>query len=639
MHPLLNTHSLSCLPSAARRQAVKAVSGCSLSWDELSPKLEKLDEPALQKYLPVIYANLDPARIPDDSIIDTPFAFREGIPAVKTAYSSLRLLLKLERIPSGVAADLWPRAWAWMEFIEAYAAPVAAQLEDGTSEAQVLTSLLFILSFFGARYDAEQLVKSSPGVHTLIARCWTTLSMRPDGTWGCHSSDGLCLVIAYYYSDCDSVDCLIESFQSPTTFAHILSRHITEILDTPADAAGASKLNALAHIAKHLAESPAGARALATAGGAPLLTRALHLACTTFFESLEHENAIYDILSGLALVLSSRPFYPDVATAFESGLILAIKACGQSQRRRPLSTDALEQLKSLLSGILPAAMVYLPVVRALSKSIKQNVPIDCKGSTEAESELFRETALHAEYREFVQLIVARLGDYDKFRAGGNTELRGCDNHHCNSVHPTSSFKRCAQCVNAYYCSFACQKIAWRQTGHRKRCTPPSPYKQYPGTSLLKLKKRDERFIRHVVHQHYTRSSFDLLLSQLAFIKETRRTDFVMEFLYTVGNPIDVNITHLELRQPDGFNGWPDDAPPLSRCLVALDAGGGHGKNGDTIVRTYLLRRAPGVSEELARKMLKIAAEMKDGEDPRNERSKSHIKMKALCALDVVETIC
>ncbi|KAF7288882.1 MYND-type domain-containing protein [Mycena indigotica] len=391
-------------------------------------------------------------------------------------------------------------------------------------------------------------------------------------------------------------------------------------------------------MAKHLAERPSGARVLAETGGVPILIRALHAASTKFLDLFEGENTIYDILSCLVLIFSSRPFYPDVAVAFENNLIPAIMACARSQRMRPLSRDALNQLKLLLTRTLPAAMVYSSVVRALAQGEKAMLSTADYWEPIGTDELLG-TPLHEEYKGFMVLLATRLCDYDIFRSGAHSDLRACDNHLCNIIQPTAKFKRCAQCVESYYCSSICQKVAWRQNGHRTRCTPLSHTPQkFPGSSDTLLHKRDDRFLRLIIQQHYMRSSFELLQQQLAYIRETRRTDFVLEFIFTAGHPVEVQVTHLPFRQEDGFDRWPADAPPLTRCLVALDAGGGHGKKTEMVVRTYLLRRAPGASEELARRMVKLASEMQNG-DICEEGSVVYRKLQQISVLDVVEVVC
>ncbi|KAF7288881.1 MYND-type domain-containing protein [Mycena indigotica] len=513
MHPLLGIHALASLSSPARHQAVKAASGSRDAWNGLYAKLQKMDADTLQKYLPVVHDNLDPARIPDDQALEGR-CMRSTHWHIKPAYESLRILLRVEQIPEVAALDLWSHAWQWIEFMEAHA--TSTSLEVGSPITEVFATLLFCLSYFGARCNVDTLYKAAPSLHGVFARIWMALTSMPNNRWGCHSTDGLCFVLAYYYSDCDSVDQLIDNFESLGTFGSIVLKHLSQVIEGCADTATASKVNAHAHMAKHLAERASGARVLAETGGVPILIRALHAASTKFLDLFEGENTIYDILSCLVLIFSSRPFYPDVAVAFENNLIPAIMACARSQRMRPLSRDALNQLKLLLTRTLPAAMVYSSVVRALAQGEKAMLSTADYWEPIGTDELLG-TPLHEEYKGIMVLLATRLCDYDKFRSGAHSELRACDNHLCNIIQPTAKFKRCS--------------MASKRTSHTMH--PIITYSpKFPGSSDTLLHKRDDRFLRLIIQQHYMCSSFELLQQQLAYIRETRRTDFVLEFIYT-----------------------------------------------------------------------------------------------------------
>ncbi|KAJ7744037.1 hypothetical protein DFH07DRAFT_777190 [Mycena maculata] len=70
------------------------------------------------KYLPVFYANLDPAMIPSGDQLEIHSTFTEG--AVHRALISLRSIYFMTHIPSSAFRELWPSVWKWVQFFDMY---------------------------------------------------------------------------------------------------------------------------------------------------------------------------------------------------------------------------------------------------------------------------------------------------------------------------------------------------------------------------------------------------------------------------------------------------------------------------------------------------------------------------------------
>ncbi|KAJ7093589.1 hypothetical protein C8R44DRAFT_396676 [Mycena epipterygia] len=111
--------------------------------------------------LPVLYRCLDPAKIP---MVD------EAAP--RTAVSMATLALKtLPRItlPAGVGSDLWPRIWAWFQFLDMHRANLSAMK---------VTVLRCAVRFCrGTEWVA---LNATPGFYITVGRVWVSSLKETD---------------------------------------------------------------------------------------------------------------------------------------------------------------------------------------------------------------------------------------------------------------------------------------------------------------------------------------------------------------------------------------------------------------------------------------------------------------------------
>nr|GAT44829.1 predicted protein [Mycena chlorophos] len=676
MHPSLAISALYQLPVSLRQPALDAAKGSPAAFEAVLDRVKTLTPGiAIARYLPVFYANIDLARVPQGSELGgdnwNP-AFRTctccKIPpslspatALRMVFDCLRHIPNVGQLSLAAANDLWYRVFHWLDFFVEHSANGGSAMMAawiGIAHSELLGYLAGVLSYFARQPNRRDIAEEyACNVDPILVVLWTELaavchasvSSAVTDVWGDYGMECLFCFLDYFFCDCCVVRRLINCFRVDHDI-RLVASILAQQLPHAIDARLVPRLNTLVHVAKHLAERPDGAIAFVELGGLALSIRNLREMSTTFLDDAT-KHPVDDVVNTISRMLTARPMYAEVVYAAQSDLWAVMEICGRAQDWMRLGDTSLEQLASLITTTLTKATLYYPVIRALLRP---------PPSQRLDLYKLRDAFKHSRhftgpsFDRCMKLLDERAADFERFSDAVYVELRGCDNVKCGAIHPRSEFKRCGQCATAFYCSRACQKIAWREGGHRKLCQPESNlvFKSNPSGQLP---RRSDAFLRYLVQQYYNKSKLDLLLKQARFVKETGKTDFVMEFRYTEGDPADVRFRVIDKRvfgpgPPGAEVLWPQDAPPLSQCLVVIDGGGNDAERDDgvgriegppTIVieRAYLLRRAPGVSEELAKQLRGIVAEMEDGEGLRDVKGCVHERIRELSALDIVETIC
>ncbi|KAF7305679.1 MYND-type domain-containing protein [Mycena chlorophos] len=676
MHPSLAISALYQLPVSLRQQALDAAKGSPAAFEAVLDRVKTLTPGiAIARYLPVFYANIDLARVPQGSELGgdnwNP-AFRTcaccKIPPSLSPATALRMVFDcLRHIPNAgqlslvAANDLWHRIFHWLDFFAEHSqdggsAMMAAWI--GIPHSEVLGYLAGVLSYFARQPNRRDIAEKyachvDPVVVVLWAElaavCHASASSGVVDVWADYGMECLFSFLGYFYSDCRVVGRLINCFRVDHDL-RLIATILAQQLPHAIDARIVYRFTVLVYIARNLTERLDGAIAFADAGGLALSIRNLRAISTTFLGD-PSTQLIDDIVRTIFQMFTARPMYAEVVHAAQSDLWAVMEMCGRAQDRMRLGDASLEQLSSLITTTLAKATLHYPVIRAL-----QQAPLSKRLDLNKLRDAFKHSRHFTapSFDRCMKLLAERAADFERFSDAAYVELRGCDNVKCGAIRPRSEFKRCGQCSIAFYCSRACQKFSWREGGHRKLCQPESNI-VFQSNASVQLSRRSDAFLRYLVQQYYHKSKLDLLLKQARFIKETGRTDFVMEFRYTEGDPVDVRFRVIDKRifasgRPGAEFLWPQNAPPLSQCVVIIDGGGNDAERDDgvgriegpptnVIERAYLLRRAPGVSEELAKRLRGIVAEMEDGEGLRDVKGRVHERIRELSALDVVETIC
>ncbi|KAJ7168025.1 hypothetical protein C8R46DRAFT_1350890 [Mycena filopes] len=177
MHPALRYDALNKLPPAMRRAAKIAYSPDSTTTDvsRLLAYLANTTEEESIWMLPVFYANLDPARVPDEDHYDTEAPPPDVVDAIQRAFQSLHAIYII-RFPNSIGVDLWPRAWPWIRFLYFYREhlPLSGRLRvpGPESEGKVCLDVLMFAGTFADHPESWKLVLATPGLRFLVARAW-----------------------------------------------------------------------------------------------------------------------------------------------------------------------------------------------------------------------------------------------------------------------------------------------------------------------------------------------------------------------------------------------------------------------------------------------------------------------------------
>jgi len=73
---------------------------------------------------------------------------------------------------------------------------------------------------------------------------------------------------------------------------------------------------------------------------------------------------------------------------------------------------------------------------------------------------------------------------EAFSSERKVEEISCGNSNCCLRGPRSDLRKCAGCEVIYFCSPACQTIAWREQGHKQICTSYREKREHSGISSL-----------------------------------------------------------------------------------------------------------------------------------------------------------
>ncbi|KAJ7211960.1 hypothetical protein C8J57DRAFT_1539249 [Mycena rebaudengoi] len=141
------------------------------------------DRAEAQLFLPALFANLDPARIPSSADMDTVPIPEHCLLDAKRAAMSLEAVNAIE-IDHAASPDLWDRPWPWFSFLHVHYSAV---------ERRALTVICEFLVFL-QNTDGQKLqsvVTETPGFFLTLAVAWTALLQAPEGNMVSRAFDGI----------------------------------------------------------------------------------------------------------------------------------------------------------------------------------------------------------------------------------------------------------------------------------------------------------------------------------------------------------------------------------------------------------------------------------------------------------------
>ncbi|KAJ7884512.1 hypothetical protein B0H13DRAFT_2343628 [Mycena leptocephala] len=162
-------------------------------------------------------------------------------------------------------------------------------------------------------------------------------------------------------------------------------------------------------------------------------------------------------------------------------------------------------------------------------------------------------------RQCLILLIRILGD-----SRASPFLRACDNVRCGRICEKALLKRCTACLSFYYCSRECQRIDWREGGHREACSPSYSFRLGAGDFSV----RERLFMRAVLARDYEAAKWTTVYpQQVTFMAAHPGATYFTLFDYRARQ---VKITVNAISAPHG--GGPDwdawDGPAAWEALVS-----------------------------------------------------------------------
>ncbi|KAK7028611.1 hypothetical protein R3P38DRAFT_3267470 [Favolaschia claudopus] len=554
MHSSLKLSNLSKFPPRFKKLAQESVSGSAeatmslLATEELPPR-------CIPCLLPVIYSALDPAKIIALlGLINSSTSEEDFLPngviwlqAVEKVIC-LRNLWDIKEqchIPSAAFMDLWPRVWAWINFLDEFrdSVPISQKTPLQTRYTIFLTSF----QMFRGNEAVKNLMDKTPHLGAIVGRAWDLLLNGDVITDTAHDPEveqdrliGLSAVSHFLslWSRSQSWGC--PSFEELVTGVGGTRSHLASLVvahihfafpaaSTPAIDATVLHLVAIMYFVGGAGDaSGAASRRHDSVFRDALLDKGVIAALTTAIQALNGSTVqIADIvmqglLGALVSLMNNFPRHKWVVQALDAGLLNVILCCGSAKHLKEMSA----LLDDLLNDILPSATVYYSVLSAFRRALVEIRHIDA-GATFGDEEYLE---LWEELIELVRPRLTLLDEYDSGKLAASIH-RACDNLECCNVVPKRELKCCNSCLSAVYCSRACQKTDWK-AGHRQGC--PILYTKRRGRPYLFTATKDRSFFRALVHDEYTRRREEVALELILFMHDDPKLEPYVCFVYING---------------------------------------------------------------------------------------------------------
>ncbi|KAJ7447457.1 hypothetical protein FB451DRAFT_1536128 [Mycena latifolia] len=401
---------------------------------------------------------------------------------------------------------LWPRIWAWMQFLDTHDHCLAeSRSNSAVKDVNRAHYLLKIREIMSDQSTAE-LVASTRGVWTMVAGMWATCIERNSFARGFSGAQVLCEFIRDPRA-ASHMDEFIETLGGTTLdLVMVVIKHIKLVAVNPEHPLTPSSLYYLFPALKFLqgiiSASLVPREVLLAAG----TTKAL-VDTTCALTRIEDDQA--GELLPICLYLLCQEERSGMASALKSGLLHAIVACGTHSK-----DPADPNLRLLLGLSIWSSLVCYSVLRRMPKALRQVQTTRLEGHP-----------IFPDWTNFIELVNARLAVVRSFESPSRIPLRACDN-----------VKHLCPLPGKYYCSTQCQRVDWRDGAHRGVC------EQLVADRPKDLNRRDLSFLRVLLHHDYERQKHDIWLKQIAFMHAHPSTDFYVLFHYTQrSSPVHITV--------------------------------------------------------------------------------------------------
>jgi hypothetical protein len=358
--------------------------------------------------LPVVYHSLDPKKIPTAN---------EAAPcgAVSMAALALKTLARVV-VPDGAAPDLWPRLWAWFQFLDTHRVNMIG----------MKLTLLRCALRLGPPRERSALLNTTPGFYTIVGRLWTSLLDESDKIF----AELVIVVACLAQVEVSNLEDLAEGAGgSFDDLARLLVRQIdlkTGPEDTPLTERRLALLRSVLIFATRVAGAaddgdgpPNSAHRLLASlivlGGLNALTRTVCTLSLSNIPELDPAPTINRCFTFLRASLGHGNMRSILPAAVASGLIGCILLCGH----RPSLSATYPHLQFFLLVALPAHTVYTEVLLATKEALSSLAELLATVTPE-----LKKSAVFTAWTYFIDTVEERLEVLDLARTGAR---KTCDN--------------------------------------------------------------------------------------------------------------------------------------------------------------------------------------------------------------------
>ncbi|KAJ7663243.1 hypothetical protein DFH06DRAFT_1296086 [Mycena polygramma] len=460
-------------------------------------------EPDPSRFLPVIYANLDPSRILSTDALDTAAPSTDLSTAFWLALGAMDALVLMRSIHPTVSTEVWPRMWIWMQEIENY----HSLIPDFGAVELYLQRIVACMQVILFNSSGASIIRDTLGLHAFLGRTWA--GMDPDT-----ADEGACKSLLHFMCTSQWTDLDLNEFAE--------------------GCGGAPELAGIAVRCIHATTKPCPTQSgphflpISPANFEALIGIVTFLGRTTrskLFEPLGAGGVAEDALDvGLefltaAIWLGGYPYLPE---ALNAGLLDALLEVEKYETRK---VNMYFHLQPPLAEIRPAGLAFLPVVSAMRGRIPSIDTV--RSMPQAKDHL-------EQWIRLLELAAERTRLLDTLESPEYVPTQSCDGPQCGLIKPVAEIKRCSGCHTHYYCSIACQTAAWRDGSHRAFCMTWQLFHHRQRIPFGRFSRREEAFVRFIVHNDYLANKLTILLKQLAFVHRTGSTRFATVFRYLEG---------------------------------------------------------------------------------------------------------
>ncbi|KAJ7642219.1 hypothetical protein FB45DRAFT_1000566 [Roridomyces roridus] len=545
VHPWLQARNISVLRPFLRTTASRAMGGSTRHIAILCGMLPRLTDDEVASLLPpVIYANLDIARMPSLEVLDGLTNMSAQLPCIQNLvpiFEWLKMIMAghlFDRL-YGAAPDLWARFWPWVDFILSHEDRVVGYSpeDDLLFHQSISQTALALFSNPITRY----LVAETTGLRRAMVISWIKIMRLSKSDEKSRMRDVAPPILVL--SDLENRQHLAEIIDGCGGDLSVLSRIVTETISLASKHPNEQLTGGLItpcvlllqHISMKWPETLAG---MMSSKLASALVSALGIQVTP---PGERPLGIQLCLFALMQVLHMPQAHSWMIPVLRKGLLTQIVFWGEKLGGRA-EADTVGKFNQLLRILLAETLVHPSIVVEMKR---------CFDALEerASRPPFAGCVLYPMWAALRDLVNERSAVVEALK---EPRIRSAL---CAKIAERDSFRRCGGCHTAVYCSEACQRTDWVAVdGHRAECE--QMLEVYQGLALIGIHHRDKSFIRTLLDMDCRRHRLRICVELVQFMAQHPQVPCLVAFNYQNVTGVKIFVLPIQTSLP------PEMAKPL-----------------------------------------------------------------------------